>query len=278
MRRSRIILAVSILLVGASLLPAQYARPTITKGVDIEQKLNSPVPLDLVFRDESGQAVPLRTYFGDKPVLLQLVYFKCSSLCPMSLHETVTSLRRVSLEPGRDYNVVVASFDPSDTPATATEKKAMYAKEFGRPGFDSGWHFLTGTQESISRLASSVGFRYRWDERTNQFVHAGGMMVATPEGKLSRYFYGIQYAPADVRMALVEASQHKIGSPVDYVLLFCFHYDATQGKYTLAIVNILKIAGGLTVLLLAGLLYVLMRKDGNKQETRSTWREERYVR
>lgn len=278
MRRSRIILAVSILLVGASLLPAQYARPTITKGVDIEQKLNSPVPLDLVFRDESGQAVPLRTYFGDKPVLLQLVYFKCSSLCPMSLHETVTSLRRVSLEPGRDYNVVVASFDPSDTPATATEKKAMYAREFGRPGFDSGWHFLTGTQESISRLASSVGFRYRWDERTNQFVHAGGMMVATPEGKLSRYFYGIQYAPADVRMALVEASQHKIGSPVDYVLLFCFHYDATQGKYTLAIVNILKIAGGLTVLLLAGLLYVLMRKDGNKQETRSTWREERYVR
>jgi protein SCO1/2 len=278
MRRSRIILAVSILLASASLLPAQYARPTITKGVDIEQKLNSPVPLDLVFRDESGQAVPLRTYFGDKPVLLQLVYFKCSSLCPMSLHETVTSLRRVSLEPGRDYNVVVASFDPSDTPATATEKKAMYAKEFGRPGFDSGWHFLTGTQESISRLASSVGFRYRWDERTNQFVHAGGMMVATPEGKLSRYFYGIQYAPADVRMALVEASQHKIGSPVDYVLLFCFHYDATQGKYTLAIVNILKIAGGLTVLLLAGLLYVLMRKDGNKQETRSTWREERYVR
>ena len=278
MRRSRIILAVSILLVGASLLPAQYARPTITKGVDIEQKLNSPVPLDLVFRDESGQAVPLRTYFGDKPVLLQLVYFKCSSLCPMSLHETVTSLRRVSLEPGRDYNVVVASFDPSDTPATATEKKAMYAREFGRPGFDSGWHFLTGTQESISRLASSVGFRYRWDERTNQFVHAGGMMVATPGGKLSRYFYGIQYAPADVRMALVEASQHKIGSPVDYVLLFCFHYDATQGKYTLAIVNILKIAGGLTVLLLAGLLYVLMRKDGNKQETRSTWREERYVR
>ncbi len=264
------------MLLGALELPAQYPRPSITKGVDIQQKLNSPVPLDLIFRDESGQAVPLRTYFGDKPVVLQFVYFKCPSLCPLSLHEAVTSLRRVPLEPGRDYDVVVVSFDPAETPALASEKKAGYAKEFGRAGFDAGWHFLTGSQESISRLASAAGFRYRWDDRTRQFIHAGGIMVATPEGKMSRYFYGIQYSPADLRMALVDASQHKIGSPVDYVLLFCFHYDATQGKYTLAIVNVLKIAGCLTVLLLAGLLYLLMRND-RKQDTQAAWKERQHV-
>jgi protein SCO1/2 len=268
-------LSTLLLFANSPLLRAQYPRPAITKGVNIEQRLNSSVPLDLIFHDETGQAVPLRMYFGDKPVLLQLVYYKCPSLCPMSLHETVASLRRIPLEPGRDYQVVVASFDPSDTPAVATEKKASYAKEFNRAGFDSGWHFLTGTQESISQLASAVGFQYRWDEQSRQFVHAGGIMVATPEGKLSRYFYGIQYAPADLRMALVEASKHKIGSPVDYVLLFCFHYDATQGKYTLVIINVLKIAGVVTVLLLAGLLYILMRS--NKQKAPVRWKEEQHV-
>lgn len=269
-------LALFTFLTNVSLVSAQYARPTLTNGVNIQQNLNSSIPLDLVFRNETSQTVTLRTYFGDKPVLLQLVYYKCSSLCPMSLHETVSSLRRVSLEPGRDYNVVVASFNPEEPPALAAERKASYAKEFGRAGFDSGWHFLTGTQDSISRLASAVGFQYRWDVPTRQFVHAGGIMIATPEGKLSRYFYGIQYAPADLRMALVEASKHKIGSPVDYVLLFCFHYDATQGKYTLAIVNILKIAGSLTVLLLAGLIYLLMRND-KKKNADLAWKENRHA-
>jgi len=274
--RNKLVLSASIFLIGALALPAQYPRPIITKGVDIKQKLNSPVPLDLVFHDESGQTIPLRAYFGDKPVVLQFVYFQCPSLCPLSLHEAVTSLRRVPLEPGRDYNVVVVSFDPSETPALARERKASYAKEFGRAGFDTGWHFLTGSQESISRLAEAAGFRYRWDDRTRQFIHAGGIMVATPEGKLSRYFYGIQYSPADLRMALVDASQHKIGSPVDYVLLFCFHYDAAQGKYTLAIVNVLKIAGCLTVLLLAGLIYLLMRNE-RKPNTRAAWKERQHV-
>jgi len=163
MPSARLFIAASIAL--ASCLPsrAQYSPPAITKGVNFEQKLNSPVPLALVFHDESGQTVPLRTYFGDKPVILSLVYFKCPSLCPMSMHETVMSLRRIAFQPGRDYNVVVVSFDPSDTPRVAAEKKAYYAKEFGKPGFDSGWHFLTGSQESISRLASAVGFGYRWD-------------------------------------------------------------------------------------------------------------------
>jgi protein SCO1 len=274
--RNKALLSPCLLLMGAVMLQAQYPRPTITKGVSIQQKLDSSLPLDLVFLDESGQAVPLRTYFGDKPVVLQFVYFKCPSLCPLSLHEAVTSLRRVPLEPGRDYDVVVVSFDPAETPALATEKKASYAKEFGRTGFDAGWHFLTGSQESISRLATAAGFHYRWDDQTRQFIHAGGIMVATPEGKLSRYFYGIQYSPADLRMALVDASQHKIGSPVDYVLLFCFHYDAAQGKYTLAIVNVLKVAGCLTVLLLAGLIFVLMRHD-RKQTPRVAWKERQHV-
>jgi protein SCO1/2 len=257
---------------SAWLASAQYARPAITKGIKIEQKLNAPVPLDLNFHDETGQTVPLRAYFGDKPVVLSLVYFKCPSLCPMSLHETVTSLKRVPLQAGIDYNVVVVSFDPSDTPEAAAEKKAQYAKEFQRPGFNSGWHFLTGTQEAVSKLASAVGFGYRWDATSKQFIHAGGIMVATPDGRMSRYFYGIDYSPADLRMALVEASQHKIGSPVDYVLLFCFHYDYTRGKYTLAILNVLKIAAAFTLVGLASLVYILMRKD-KKKEARAAWKE-----
>lgn len=264
------------LLASASLGFGQYARPKATQGVNLEQKLNSPVPLDLTFNDENGQAAPLRTYFGEKPVVLELVYFNCPSLCPMSLRESVTSLRRVPMQTGIDYEVVVVSFDPKDTPAVAREKKAEYAKMFGRAGFNNGWHFLTGSQDSITKLASAVGFGYRWDENSKQFIHAGGIMVATPDGKMSRYFYGVDYAPADLRMALVEASKHRISNPVNYVLLFCFHYDATQGKYTLAVVNILKAGAALTVLLLAGLIYLLMRKD-KTHRVREQWKEAEHV-
>lgn len=278
MRSHKLLSSAALLLAAGLPLAAQYARPKLTKGIGIEQKLNSPVPLDLTFRDESNQFVPLRTYFGDKPVVIELVYFKCTSLCPMSVRESVTSLRRVSLEPGRDYDVVVVSFDPADTPQIAAQKKADYAAEFGRASFNSGWHFLTGNQDSISRLASAVGFKYRWDNGTKQFVHAGGIMIATPDGHLSRYFYGIQYAPQDMRMALVEASQHKIGSPVDYITLFCFHYDATQGKYTLAIVNLLKAAAGATLTGLLVLLFVLTRGRGADTRQRMPWKEVRHAR
>lgn len=264
------------LLASASLSFGQYARPKETRGVNLEQKLNSPVPLDLMFNDENGQAVPLRTYFGEKPVVLELVYFKCPSLCPMSLRESVMGLRRVPMQTGIDYDVVVVSFDPSDTPAVAREKKAEYAKMFNRAGFNNGWHFLTGSQESISKLTSAVGFGYRWDEPSKQFIHAGGIMVATPDGRMSRYFYGVDYAPADLRMALVEASKHRISSPVNYVLLFCFHYDATQGKYTLAVLNILKAGAALTLLLLAGLIYLLMRKD-KTHRLQANWKEVEHV-
>lgn len=274
--RSNPFVSACLLLASAGLLGAQFVRPNITKGVSFDQRLNAPIPLETVFRDEANQPVPLRAYFGDKPVVLALVYFKCPSLCNLTLTEMASALGRVSLQPGSDYNVVAVSIDPSETPALAAEKKSRYASVFKRASFNSGWHFLTGTQNSISQLAAAVGFHYRWDEPTHQFVHAAGIMIATPDGKLSRYFYGVQYIPADLRLALVEASQRRIGSPVDYALLYCFHYDVSQGKYTLAIVNVLKLAGGFTVICLALLLYYLLRKD-KSDKTQVAWKQVRHV-
>jgi protein SCO1 len=274
--RSKWFLNAFLLLAGAQFLAGQFVRPNITNGVSFDQKLNAPVPLETVFRDETGQAVPLRTYFGDRPVVLALVYYKCPSLCNLTLTEMASALGRVALRPGADYNTVIVSIDPSETPALAAEKKANYVKVFKRAGFQEGWHFLTGSQDSITRLANAVGFHYRWDEPTHQFVHAAGIMIATPDGKLSRYLYGVQYVPPDLRLGLVEASKHKIGTPVDYALLYCFHYDESQGKYTLAIVNVLKLAGAITILCLGGLLYFLMRKE-KTGKTRMGWKEARHV-
>lgn len=268
--------SLGLLALAASTACAQFSRPAIAQGVGIDQKLNSQIPLDLAFHDEHGATVPLRSYFGDKPVVISMVYFSCGSLCPMSIKETTTSLNRLPLRPGIDYNVLVVSFDPKDTPEIATEKKAQFAKNFTQAGYGDGFHFLTGDQDSISRFANAIGWRYRWDDASRQFVHAGGIMVATPEGRLSHYFYGLAYAPQDVRMALVEASKHKIGSPVDYITLFCFHYDPTTGKYTLAITNLLKVAGSLTVLLLAGFILMFIRND-KKRQAKDTWREVPHV-
>jgi protein SCO1/2 len=264
--------------IAATVCQAQYARPAIARGVDLKQKLNSQIPLDLVFKDETGQAVPLRTYFGDKPVLLSLVYFKCGSVCPMSMRETTLALSRLPLKPGTDYNVLIVSFDPKDTPAAAAEQKLEYSQDFHKAGFGDGFHFLTGSQDSIAKLTDAVGWKYVWDERTKQFAHAAGIMIATPEGKLSRYIYGIAYASQDIRMALVEAAKHKIGSPADYILLFCFHWDEQQGKYTLAITNILKLAAGLTVLLLGGLIFMFMRTEKKqKQLSQTNWKKVPHV-
>jgi protein SCO1 len=275
--RSKLVTSAWLIIASVSFARAQFVRPTITNGVSFDQRLNAPIPLDTVFRDETNQAVPLRTYFGDKPVVLALVYYKCPNLCNLTLTEMASSLKRVALRPGADYNAVIVSIDPSETPALAEEKKSNYAQIFHRSGFDAGWHFLTGSQDSITRLANAVGFHYRWDEPTHQFVHAAGIMVATPSGNLSRYFYGVQYAPADLRLGLVDASQHRIGSPVDYALLYCFHYDPSQGRYTLAILNVLKIFGGFTVICMAALIYFLMRKDKRKQ-ARMAWKEVGHVR
>ena len=265
-------------LLTAPLAEAQYARPAIARGVDLKQKLSAQIPLDLVFKDETGQTVPLRTYFGDKPVLLSLVYFKCASVCPMSMRETTLALSRLPLKPGTDYNVLVVSFDPQDTPAIAAEQKLQYSQDFHKAGFGDGFHFLTGSQGSIAKLTDAVGWKYVWDERTKQFAHAAGIMIATPDGKLSRYIYGIAYASQDIRMALVEAGRHKIGSPADYILLFCFHWDEQQGKYTLVITNVLKLAAGLTVLLLGGLIFTFMRTEKKQQQRSQTnWKKVPHV-
>ena len=247
---------------------AQYGRPNLTKGVGIDQKLNAPVPLYVLFKDEQNRSVTLRSFTQNRPMILALVYYRCPSLCSVTLNEIITSLRRVTLEPGRDYNVVAVSIDPQETPELALSKKAAYASLFNRPTFASGVHFLTGSQSSISQLAEAVGFHYRWDDASKQFVHGAGFAVVTPSGHVSRYFFGVQYAPADLRMSLVDAARDQIGTPVDHLLLFCFHYDATQGKYTLAITNILKAAGLVTVLGLAILITYLTKSPSRPGEIR----------
>lgn len=270
---STILFSIALLLSGSSVLSAQYGATgaqyqgfVSKKGVGIDQKLNSSIPLDLVFQDEANHSVPLRTYFGDKPVVLALVYYNCPGLCGLTLSDLVHSLKQVNLEPARDYHVVIVSINPAEKPALAASKKMKYAESFGKPSFSAGWHFLTGDQQAIGKLASAVGFRYRWDAPTHQFVHAAGIMIATPEGKISRYFYGIQYTPTDVRLALVEASAHKIGSPVDYVLLFCCPYDPLTGKYTVAIYNVLKLAGGATLLGMLTFIFFLVRSSKKRKQ------------
>ena len=267
---SSFLLVPALLLAGFS-ASAQYGETTAKysgfvskKGIGIDQKLNSSIPLNVVFHDERDRAVPLRTYFSEKPVVLALVYYECPGLCGLTLSDLVHGLKQVDLEPARDYDVVIVSINPKENATIAAGKKQSYAKLFAKPSFQAGWHFLTGDQKAISSLASAVGFRYRWDEATHQFVHAAGVMVATPEGRLSRYFYGIQYTPTDLRLSLVEASRHKIGSPVDYVLLFCCPYDPMTGKYTVAIYKVLKLAGAGTLLLVLALIFFLTR-SGNKR-------------
>ena len=268
-----ILFTVAVLLVEPTSLRAQYgetnakfSRLVSKQGVGIDQKLNSAIPLDLVFQDESNHSVPLGTYFREKPVILALVYYKCPGLCGLTLSDLMHSLKRVDLEPAHDYNVVVVSIDPKEDPSIAAAKKQSYARSFANPSFQAGWHFLTGDQKAISSLASAVGFRYRWDEPTHQFVHAAGVMVATPEGRLSRYFYGIQYTPTDLRLSLVEASRNTIGSPVDYVLLFCCPYDPMTGKYTVAIYNLIKLAGAGTLIVVLGLILFLNRSARKRRQ------------
>ncbi len=221
------------------------ALPGALMGVGIDQKLDQQVPLDLKFKDEAGREVPLSTYFTKgKPVILALVYYRCPMLCTQILNGLAGSLKAVSLDPGKDFEIVAVSFDPKDTPETAASKKQMYLRRFGRPNSANGWHLLTGDQANIKALTDTVGLHhYKYDAATDQFAHASGIMVLTPEGRLSRYFYGVEYEPRDVRLGLVEASQNKIGSPVDQILLFCYHYDPVTGKYGAVVMNLVRFAG-----------------------------------
>jgi protein SCO1/2 len=235
--------------------------PAALAGVGIDQRLNTPIPLDLTFRDEAGRSLPLSTYFHGKPVLLALVYYRCPMLCTQILNGVETSLKAVSLNPGQDFEVVSVSFDPKDTAETAAGKRKMILQRYARPGTANGWHFLTGDEPQIRALTEAAGYHYRYDPITGQFAHASAIMILTPEGRLSRYFYGVEYAPRDVRLGLVEASANKIGSPVDQILLFCFHYDPATGKYGAIAMNMVRGAGALFVLLGGGVLLAVFRRD-----------------
>lgn len=235
--------------------------PAALQGVGIDQKLDEQVPLNLVFRDEAGRSVPLAAFFHGKPVLLTLVYYRCPMLCTQILSGVVSSLKAVSFDPGRDFEVVSVSFDPKDTPETAAEKKANYLRRYNRPNTANGFHFLTGDETNIKALTDAVGFHYRYDPITQQFAHASGIMILTPDGRLSRYFYGVEYAPRDVRLGLVEASANKIGTPVDAALLFCFHYDPATGKYGAVAINLLRAGGAAFALLFGGFLLAAWRRD-----------------
>jgi protein SCO1 len=238
------------------------ALPAALAGVGIDQKLDQQVPLDLTFRDEAGRPVALSSFFsGRKPVVLALVYYQCPMLCTMILTGVESSLKAVSFDPGRDFEVVSVSFDPKDTPQLAASKKQMYLRRYGRPGTANGWHFLTGDEANIKALTAAVGFRYKYDAATGQFAHASGIMVLTPEGRISRYLYGVEYAPRDMRLALVEASQNKIGSPVDQILLFCYHYDPATGKYGAIAMNFVRFAGVAFTLVCGSFLIVTWRRE-----------------
>lgn len=241
------------------------SRPDILKGVNIEQKLNSQLPLDAVFRDENGETVQLKKYFNTRPVVLALVYYECPMLCTQILNGVVRTAQSMTLTPGKDYDVVVISFDPKETPAMAMAKKTNYMKKFGRPETADGWHFLTGATPSIDRVTDAVGFRYKWDPSLAAYAHASAVYVLTPEGRLSKYFYGISYSATDMRFGLIEASHNKIGTAVDALLLFCCQFDPHAGKYTLAIFGVLRLAGAATLLLLGGYVAIMLRRDKAKK-------------
>ena len=271
--RSRLALVIAgVLFVGCFLSLARTARggdsttlPPLLRGVGIDQRLNEQLPLDLPFLDEEGKSVRIGDYFGKRPVVLSLIYYACPMLCTTAENGLLEALKQVKFDVGNQYDVLTVSFDSKDTPAAASAKKSIYVGLYGRKGAAKGWHLLTGSEASIRRLTQAVGFHYNYDPATRQFAHATGIMVLTPEGRVSRYFYGIQYPAGDLRLALVDSSNYQIGNPVDAVLLFCSHYYPAVGKYGLVISRVLQIAGAFTVLTLGTLMLVMfLREPGIK--------------
>lgn len=247
------------------------ALPGALQGVGIDQKLDEQVPLDLILKDEAGRDVPLSSFFSKgRPVLLVPVYYRCPMLCTQILTGVESTLKAVTFDPGKDFEVVAVSFDPKDTPELAAAKKQTYLRRYGRANTANGWHFLTGGEKNVRQLMDAVGYHYKYDPKTDQYAHASGIMILTPDGRVSRYFYGVEYAPRDVRLGLVEASQNKIGSPVDQVLLFCFHYDPSTGKYGAIAMNILRLSAALFALVGGVFLAVVIRRDvrSGKRRTR----------
>jgi protein SCO1/2 len=245
-------------------LSAHDERPVALRGVELEQKLGSQVPLDVEFRDAAGRTVKLNDYFGRRPVILSLVYYSCEDLCPLVLEGLVRSLRPLTFNIGDQFDVVTLSFDARDTPALAAAKKSDALKQYARPGAAEGWHFLTGDETAIRRLTEAVGFRYNYESDKDRFGHASGIILLTPEGQVARYFYGIEFSPRDLRLGLIEAADKKIGSSIDQLLLFCYHYDPATGKYSLLITNLIRLGAVATVLALATFIALMLRRDRNR--------------
>ena len=235
--------------------------PAQLREVGFDQNLNQMLPLDVEFTDEHGRAVKIGEYFGKRPVVLAFVYYGCPMLCLQSLSSLAATLGVLSENPGDDFEVVSVSIDPRETPALALEKKAHYVERSGKPSIAQGWHYLTGTEANIQRLTKAAGFRYVWDASLQQFAHPAGIVIATPQGKVARYLFGIDYGPRDLRLALLDASEEKISSPLKKALLYCYHYDLATGRYSLAIMRIVQVAGAATVLSLGTLIVVWTRRE-----------------
>ncbi len=228
-------------------------------GVTIDQKLDSQIPLNLPFVDSTGAPVRLSDYFGRRPVVLALVYYTCPMMCPETLAGMTDVFKQTSLKMGKDYEVVTVSFNPTETPQIAAASKKEWLEKLGNPDAENSWHFLTGTEDSVQKLTQAAGFHYKWDPKTKQYNHATAIMLVTPKGRLSKYFYGVAYSPRDMRLGLVQASDNKIGTAVDAILLFCCRYDVTTGRYDLLVGRLLSIGGAFTILVVGSLLIFLIR-------------------
>jgi protein SCO1 len=262
---SVVLLALSVA-AGAQTIPDSVGKsssglPAQLQNVGFEPQLNAQLPLDANFRDESGRDVRLRDYFGAKPVLLALVYYGCPMLCNQVEQGVVGSLKMLSFNAGSDYQVVFVSFDPRETPDMAAQKKAAALSHYHRPETASGWHFLTGKEDAIHALTTAANFRYSFDEKHNLFAHASGIMLITPDGRISRYFYGVEYPSRDVRLGLVDASAGKIGTPIDHLLLFCFQYNPETARYSATILKIVRLGGLLTIFSIVAGILIFRRRD-----------------
>ncbi|HJR59763.1 MAG TPA: SCO family protein [Vicinamibacterales bacterium] len=240
---------------------AASAKPGLLSKIGIDQRLNGQVPLELPFVDEAGRDVKLGDYFGKRPVLLALVYYECPMLCTQVLNGVTGALKVLNFDVGREFDVVAVSINPKEGPGLAAAKKQAYVERYGRPGTAGGWHFLTGREENIRALANAVGFRYAYDEEIKQYAHGAGIELLTPKGVIARYFYGIEYSPRDIRLGIVEASEERIGSPIDSVLLLCYHYDPATGKYGATVMTMVRIGAVLTMIVFAVFLFVSLRRE-----------------
>jgi len=240
--------------------PPMGGDPTILQELGFDQNLGDQVPLDLPFRDETGREVRLGDYFGERPVVLSLVYYKCPMLCTISLNGLAAALKVLSFVPGQQFEVLTVSFDPSETPDLAAAKKKAYMMQYDRAEGARGWHFLTGDASSIQALTAAVGFRYAWDEETQQFAHPAGIVVLSPEGRISHYLFGVEYSPKDLRLALVESAEGRLGNPVDQILLYCYQYDPSVGRYSASILNLVRLGGLVTIVGMVALIFTMSRR------------------